>query len=326
MSKIAIIGVILVGAAVVAEKSLEIPIARLTLKAVDEQGNPVADAHVRMSFEGPLNWNGSSSQIVSVTGITDQNGAFSGEGHSFDTKGGLIQKAGYYSSSPESYKFEKVIGGKWQPWNPTLNVVLKRIINPIPMYARKAQIEVPEAAESAPVGFDLEAGDWVAPHGKGVTSDFLVSLKRQFTDRRNYEAGITITFPNKGDGLQPISPEDVNSGSELKLPRTAPEEGYEPKLATTIGAKAGGPGHEDAQANRSYFIRTRTVLDSDGNVKSARYGKIDGDIRLDAINSKTCIMLFTYYFNPTANDRNMEFDPKKNLSANLTADEQVTAP
>jgi len=326
MSEVIIAGIFLIGAAVVAEKALlELPVARLTLHVIDEEGNPVSGANVKMSFEAAIpRWGG--GDVVPVTGITNKEGKFTGEGHSFDTKGARIKKAGYYSSFSESYKFIKAEAGHWQPWNPTVDVVLKKIINPIPMYARKAQIEVPEAAESAPVGFDLEAGDWVAPHGKGVTSDFLVSLKRQFSDRRNYEASITITFPNKGDGLQPISPEDLNSGSEFKLPRTAPEEGYEPKLTTSIGAAAGGPGHEDAQTNRSYFIRTRTVLDGDGNVKSARYGKIDGDFRLDAINSKTCLVLFTYYLNPSANDRNMEFDPKKNLSSNLTADERVTAP
>ena len=45
-----------------------------------------------------------------------------------------------------------------------------------------------------------------------------------------------------------------------------------------------------------------TVLDANGNVKSALYGKIYGDF-----------MKFTYYLNPTPNSRNMEFDPKNNL-------------
>lgn len=323
MSKIVITGIILIGAAVVAEKSLELPIARLTLRVIDEQGTPVPGANVKMSFETAIpRWGG--GDVVPVTGVTNQQGKFTGEGHSFDTKGGRIKKTGYYSSFAESYKFTKAEAGRWQPWNPTVDVVLKKIINPIPMYARKAQIEVPKSTQ--PVGFDLEAGDWVIPYGKGAKSDLFFGLKRQFTDRRNYEATVSITFPNKGDGVQPINQEDVNTGSELRLPRTAPQEGYESKFTTSIGAAAGGPGHEDARGNRSYFFRVRTVLDDEGKVKSAQYGKIDGDIRLDAINSKTCIVLFTYYLNPTTNDQNMEFDPRKNLSANPTSDERVTAP
>jgi hypothetical protein len=53
---------------------------------------------------------------------------------------------------------------------------------------------------------------------------------------------------------------------------------------------------------------------------------VDGDIRLDPINSKTRILLFTYYLNPTPNDRNLEFDPKRNLFTNLKDEERVTAP
>jgi hypothetical protein len=323
MSKIAIVGVILIGAAVVAEKSLEIPISRLTLRAIDEEGKPVSGATVKMSFEEAFNWSGRGN-IVYVTGITDADGKFSGEGHSLDTKGGRIQKAGYYSSYPESYKFREVIAGKWRPWNPTLEVVLKKIVNPIPMYARRLQIEIPSTTQQ--VGFDLTAGDWVAPYGKGTNSDFLFALNRKFEDRRNYEAAVTITFSNRGDGLQSTSVEDVNSGSELKLPRTAPDEGYGSKLATSIGATKDGPGHEDAKANRSYFFRVRTVLNEDGKVESALYGKIDGEFQLDAINSKTCILLFTYYLNPSANDRNVEFDPKRNLFPELNDDESVSAP
>jgi hypothetical protein len=47
----------------------------------------------------------------------------------------------------------------------------------------------------------------------------------------------------------------------------------------------------------------------------AHYGKIYGDF-----------MNFTYYLNPTPNDRNVEFDPKRNLFTNLKDDERVTMP
>jgi hypothetical protein len=67
--------------------------------------------------------------------------------------------------------------------------------------------------------------------------------------------------------------------------------------------------------NRNYFFRVRTVLDENGNVKSAQYGKIYGDF-----------MQFRYYFNPTPNSRNIEFDPKHNLLSGLQSFEQVSAP
>ena len=66
---------------------------------------------------------------------------------------------------------------------------------------------------------------------------------------------------------------------------------------------------------RNYYFRVRTKLDENGNVVSARYGKIYGDF-----------MQFSYYFNPTPNDRNVEFDPKQNLMTNLKPDEGVNEP
>jgi hypothetical protein len=35
---------------------------------------------------------------------------------------------------------------------------------------------------------------------------------------------------------------------------------------------------------------------------------------------------FSYLFNPTANDRNLEFDPKKNLFKNLESGEEIQKP
>jgi hypothetical protein len=59
----------------------------------------------------------------------------------------------------------------------------------------------------------------------------------------------------------------------------------------------------------------RTVKDHAGNIVSARYGKIYGDF-----------MQFSYYLNPTPNDRNIEFDPKQNLLGGLKSFERVSAP
>jgi hypothetical protein len=66
-----------------------------------------------------------------------------------------------------------------------------------------------------------------------------------------------------------------------------------------------------------YFFRVRTV-EQDGKIVSARYGKIRGGIEVDPRWSSTCSVTLTYYFNPTPNDRNLEWDMKKNLFGGLT--------
>jgi len=59
---------------------------------------------------------------------------------------------------------------------------------------------------------------------------------------------------------------------------------------------------------------------TDGKVHKALYGKIHGEIRFDVINSKTAIIIFTYYLNPDGT-RNLEFDQKRNLFQNLKSRE-----
>ncbi|MGD0253199.1 MAG: hypothetical protein ABSC01_10940 [Verrucomicrobiota bacterium] len=81
--------------------------------------------------------------------------------------------------------------------------------------------------------------------------------------------------------------------------------------------RPGQTGKSDYDPNRNCFFRVHTVLDSNGNVKSALYGKIYGD---------PMQMNFCYYLNPTPNSRNIKFDPKQNLLGSLKSTEQVSAP
>jgi hypothetical protein len=228
---------------------------------------------------------------------------------------------GYYYSG-YSVQLTNSANGKWQPWNPTVEVVVKPILNPIPMYAKADRLTIP--SKKTPVGFDLEAGDWVAPYGKGTVSDFVFTITEKVPFVRAsqpYDVTQTLSFSNKGDGIQSVLLPQ-NAGSALRLPRNAPESGYQPTLPqelSLVGNKRlNGANGED----QNYFYRVRTVLDEQGNVKSALYGKIAGPIDCGAQG----YIQFTYFLNPTPNDRNMEFDPSKNLFQNLTDDQQVKAP
>ena len=166
------------------------------------------------------------------------------------------------------------------------------------------------------MGFDLIESDWVTPHGRGKVADFIFSLSRRFESWKDYYAEVKLVFSNEGDGIQPI-PVSEQSASEFKLPRLAPEGGYLAEFTTSIGRAPSTLGRDDGKAGRSYFFRVRTVRDEKGEIVSALYGKIDGDIRVDVINSKTALLLFAYYINPESKSRNMEFDPKRNLFGEL---------
>jgi hypothetical protein len=168
------------------------------------------------------------------------------------------------------------------------------------MYAARLWGNPP--ATNRPVAFDLSIGDWIAPYGKGRSSDIIFTRNVNMRSKRDYDQKLIIGFPNSGDGIREFKVPDDQRYCGLLSPYEAPSGGYIPEIVRESSEHPGQPMTLDFDNKRNYFIRVRTVLDEQGNVKSALYGKIYGDF-----------MHFTYYLNPTPNDRNVEFDPNHNL-------------
>lgn len=295
---------------------VEIPNApqwQVTFRVTDENGKPIPDANVYADY---LVGNEVSSK---KTGATDTNGLITLAAHSGPAIGYSAEQTGYYTThSSYNFDFRNKAGGQWHPWNPTLQIVLKRIGNPIPMYAKHQAMKLQK--EDEPLGFDLMVGDWVAPNGTGTNADMFFTVHRKIINEREYDCALSVTFPNKGDGIV-AAPSIIVTGSEFKTSRTAAENGYESKLDLHYS------NTNSPESVFGYFIRVRTELDKNGNVKSALYGKISGGFRFYAGTIKPHSgMGFDYYLNPTPNDRNLEFDPKHNLSTNLKLLEGVNEP
>jgi hypothetical protein len=223
-------------------------------------------------------------------------------------------KTGYY---PFQISYHMGRNYKSDKWNPTQIVVLKQIIKPIPMYAK--HIEGGPPVFNEPAGFDLTIGDWVAPLGRGQSADviFTGSLDQKAKDDFDYK--LTISFPNPGDGIQVFSAPAYylhSVGSKLRSDEYAPLVGYETQVVRTL-SRHPGLGTTEGMNNpeRNYYFRVRTKLDTSGNIVSTHYGKIYGDF-----------MQFSYYLNPTPNDRGLEFNLKDNLITNLNDREGVNAP
>ena len=181
------------------------------------------------------------------------------------------------------------------------------------MYAKSLNTYVPDLDK--PVGYDLLAGDWVTPYGKGNNTD--INFTGHLDKRADGESDFTLTvsFPKAGDGIQEFTVPEAEKGSGLRSPHEAPTDGYQPQWVQTDNRKPGKPTSTNRDPKRNYFFRVQTVLDAQGKVKSALYGKIYGDF-----------MEFIFYLNPTLNDRNVEFDPKHNLMKNLNDFEGVNRP
>ena len=292
----------------------------VTLKVIDDDGTSVSGADAWVAYHVPpppdqnLDYGESARKIK---GLTDTNGVFIAS-HVDDslTLGIHVEKSGFYSIflsrplySPGQFD-EQTLNANWHQ---ALTVVLKKISKPIPMYAKKNLKDVP--VFNQPVGYDLMIGDWLSPYGKGIAKDVIISKEYSEKAPNDYYSKITISFPKPGDGIQVIEVPDSESGSGLRSPHEASPSGYQSELIREISAHPGQPNKFEYDPNRIYLFRVRTALDHQGNVVSAHYGKIYGDF-----------MQFSYYLNPTPNDRNIEFDPKQNLLSGLQSFEQVNSP
>ncbi len=292
-----------------------LPRAKITIKVVNEQGTPVEMARVGLGFERNTGW---GTKEIPVVGFTDDTGVFAGSAFAMDYVGYRVEKEGYYQSFGK-YTFEERKLGRWLPWNPQVEVSLRRIENRVPMYARdtkKSGLEIPRQSE--PVGFDLIKYDWVFPHGKGETADFVFELVTDSFGPQQYDAKLRITFSNEHDGIMIIG-QDRREGSMLKLPRVAPEFGYQAALEKSRKKTPSEPIDDNFDDNNNYFFRVRSE-EKNGIVIRAMYGKIQGDIKFYPSSPETAALVFTYFLNPDYT-RNLEFGD--NLFKDLPERERV---
>jgi len=296
------------------------------LRIVDETHTPLPGAHVLIAFTTPVMGGEKRAE-----GLSDSQGVFSGSGQAIGSVFVRASKEGYYAARIESLPNDRDLDEV---------VVLPKIIEPIPLLARLVGVgkrdvdgQPQELAPSGEIfGFDFVAGEMVPPYGNGKVADILFKIRNEFKgwqysdadllklrqhpfNKRKSEAElrrqmgkwsaeVEITFPCEQEGLIEEQAFFLPY-SRLKLPHRAPADGYLP----TWHYSANTYSPPTARTDVGFFLRTRVKLDKDGRIISANYAKVMGDFRLDARGG----VIFTYYFNPTPNDRNLEFDPKKNL-------------
>lgn len=293
--------------------------SRLSLLVVDEEQSPITQAPVWACF----------SYQKPVNGCSDMNGCFVVEGES--PTAGLtyeVRQTNWYTSTG-TYQFvardeEK---GIRLPWNPVITAVVRRVVSPIPMYAKRVETKIPSTNQG--YAFDLEVGDWAMPVGKGVATDLVFRVDGYWKNYRDNDSTLTVSTGGQSDGLQ--ADRIVYPSSSFLMLRTAPGTGYTNRFEWRRSrSPREGQGNDvirdDTHDGCGLLFRVRTSLDDKGAATNALYGKIRPDLRFGGAGADGSYLIFTYYLNPTPNDRNLEFDPKRNLFKNLRPMEQVKEP
>lgn len=293
-------------------------VAKVSVQVVDEEGRPVEGTAVTITF------NAAALSKDATKGDTDANGSFTATGSSRDGVIGVVAAKVRYYDSELGHSFLVRKWGLWQPWDKKIQVRLRPVVNPVPMYVRNSSFKFPVIGKR--VGFDMTRSDWVKPYGEGTRPDVFFLFNRNYQDTDNFEATLSITFPDPNDGIQSVKDRwggAYGSGSEYKLPRVAPEGGYRSTLMKT--ASSGRHGYKDDGSNdNNYIFRVRTER-SNGQVRRAMYGKILGDIEFAPLAGDNGAIVMHYYLNPD-HSRNLEFDPKRNLFTSLPDREGVARP
>ncbi len=276
------------------------PQAKVTVRVIGEDGQPIPGVTASFVFGGQYDY---QHTLVRVTGETDVSGLFTAQGYTYGRFGHDLKKDGYYMGSAPIPVFRDAQDGHWQPWGATNTVILRKIKTPVPMYAKKVRgDDIPDGGK--PCGYDLKAGDWVAPYGQGKMADFIVTLtNRHYESWDVFDVGATITFSNPLDGIQETQLPKEYAVSQFRWPRQAPDAGYQPLFAARYAQFPDGGQKPIRTFNadgtgQAYFYRVRTV-EQDGKIVSALYGKIDSGIVLDPRCAKFCKVFFTYYGSST---------------------------
>lgn len=301
-------------------EAFALPSAKVTLKVIDSEENPLVNAKAFVDFyEKQGLFSGKTTKKVN----TARGGLATISGKSMGAIDYGAVKEGYYPTLHRLFlkKDRKAsLFNRYQPWNPTLDVVLKKIKNPVSLSARNMEIDglhryliIP--ARDKKIGFDLLEADWVAPYGKGIIPDFIFEYSGEAQSKRVFDYTLKLSFAEAKDGIQAVSA-PVRYTSVLRLPYEAPTEGYNGQLNQRYARVETHYIHQDFPEDRNYFFRIRTKLDEQGNVVSALYGKIHGNIKFDTEGK----IGFIYYLNPRPNERNLEFDPDQNLATGKQAD------
>lgn len=280
--------------------------AEVTLVVVDEEGRPLEGVDAGVGFENNTGW---GTDVTPKDKFTDGGGkaTFTGQCNGHIAYG--AEKKSYYPSYYD-YDFKDLGPLGWEPWNPVLKIVMRKIKNPVPMYVRDTKFSkmlVPVVGKN--VGFDLVRFDWIPPYGSGQYADIVIHVDRYFNDVNNFEEKLSVTFSNENDGIQVVK-ENFSNGSSFKLPRFAPEGKYLPKLVTIKG-RQNGKYYENFSLRDNYIFRVRSEINN-GEITYAMYGKIHGPLLVTGLMKKNPKIIINYYLNPDTT-RNLEHDPSKNL-------------
>lgn len=283
--------------------------AKVEFKVLDDEGNPVQGARVNVFFD--MAGRSKGRRLIDTT---DTNGVFVAEAR---TKGVLeieVSSDAYYTTKDElSFIYmgreHEVVDGKWQPWGMSKTIVLRKKKNPIAVRADFHDWRLTKVLNTW-VGFDLEKGDYVEPIGRGRVCDLEVRFDwdGMFGTKHNGMA-VSLRFSDKfaGGYYEDRFMKSTFTGVYAADPQKTYLQHfryYRRPVRDARGRKIGGEG-ERFDPTKVLVVRSRCVVDANGNLVSACYFQIE-NLEFSCSRDKEAALCFSLIYNPTPNDTNLE--------------------
>lgn len=265
----------------------------VSFRIIDPEGNPIPGAKLETSRIGSGSNSGIADESGSVSFLLSSEASLfvDASAGGYHRTAGEIWRGGIYKGPQGNLVARKIPD--------SFTIILKPVLDPVPMVHHIVMETLPAINE--PIGFDLEACDWVAPHGRGKITDFIFHFDDTLRNEVELSGTLVLSFPNKGDGIQLFEapyPFSMAYGSNLAPPHQAPLHGYQPRMEL-FDENAAGSGPSGRTANNQHALfRTRSFIDPGGIIRKACYGYILGDIKFQPRNPRGPYIQFKYVFNP----------------------------
>ena len=282
-------------------------LARMHIHIVDDLGRNLSDAEVSV-FMG-MNFRPKGYYLK---GVTNTNGIYVAEGMTCGDEIVIdVAKQGYYSSArklcfAEMGAEHDVKDGRWQPYDGTENITLRRIVKPVNLIVFDKLIDV--AQTNVWLGFDMEKMDFVKPIGNGNNVDFEVKVEWDGLPAwESMSCSAEIRFQQEKTGG--YYAESISESAFPYAYEAQSDSPYSERLIHIVDRNGDPhvtkiPFAKDA----SFVTRTRIVADEHGKIKSANYGIIRR-FEIGPSRRGVALLRLSCVFNPTPNDTNLE--PKR---------------
>ncbi len=285
------------------------PSTKFNVMVNDSETNlPLSNVNVRTTFQlsrNPFGIEGNSD--IREIKKTDTNGFVEFEGKDCTESMGVTIFAENYYTGTGGFEFTKRnrILNRWEPWNQTIDIFLRKIKDPVPMISfslGSSWKRIPK--QNIAIGFDMVKGDFIKPYGTGLVADFNI-IATGFKNENETSATYIVSFPNPMDGIQTYIPSEKMKYSAYKFPYQAPLFGYKSELKKSkIWRNRGGLETEEKEDSEiNYLFRIRSKKMDDGTI-SGLYGYISGEFKM----SFKFGLQFSYNLNPNPNSRSLEYN------------------